>query len=123
MQCMITARFASADEADRAVSRLHRTIPFIQATAIRPIRGQTPAQAAFSASVYYPWRMNMTFSDQGPRNTELGSRALLTSDLMGIPVYHDGETEVQLKLNAKDAERVRGLLLNLGGSGIRVLRE
>ena len=65
----------------------------------------------------------MTFSDQGPRNTELGSRALLTSDLMGLPVYHDGETEVLLKLDAKDAERVRGLLLNLGGSGIRVLRE
>ena len=122
MQCMITARFASADEADRAVARLHRTIPFLQAAAIRPIRGQAPAKAAFFASVYYPWRMNMTFSDQGPRNTEFGSRALLTSDLMGLPLYHDGETEVQLKLDVKDAERVQGLLFNLGGSGIRVQR-
>ena len=45
---------------------------------------------------------------------------LCTSDLMGLPLYHDGETEVRLKTDPKDAERVRGLLLNMGGSNIRI---
>lgn len=120
MQSTITARFASADEADRAVARLRGAIPYIDAKTSGPIRGHMPPSVPLSASVYYPWRINMTVSDQGPRNTEFGSRVLLNSDLMGLPLYRDGETEVELKLDAKDAERARGLLLNLGGSGIRV---
>lgn len=120
MQSTITVHFASADEADRAVARLRSTIPYLQAKVSGPVRTQTPALAPESASIYYPWRMNMTFSDQGARNTEFGSRVLLSSDLMGLPLYHEAETEVQLKLDAKDAERARALLLNLGGSAIRV---
>lgn len=120
MQSTITARFVSADEADRAVARLRRTIPYIQAEASGPIRSQMPAAAPLAASIYYPWRMNMTFSDQSTRSTEFGSRILLNSDLMGLPRYHDGETEVQLQLDAKDTERARALLLNMGGSSIQV---
>ena len=121
MQSTITVHFASADEADRAVARLRSTIPYVQARVLGPVRKQSPALAPESASIYYPWRMNMTFSDQGARNTEFGSRVLLSSDLMGLPLYHEAETEVQLQLDAKDIERARGLLLNLGGSGIRVI--
>ena len=120
MQSTITARFDSADEADRAVARLRRAVPYLQAKVESSRRGSLPSQAPMTASVYYPWRINMTLNDQGPRNTELGSRVLYTSDLMGLPLYHDGETEVRLKTDPKDAERVRGLLLNMGGSNIRV---
>ncbi len=120
MQSTITAYFASADEADRAIAKLRSTIPFLQAKAAGPRRGLTPSTAPLTASVYYPWRMNMTFNNQGPGNTGFGSRALLTSDLMGLPLYQDGETEVQLKLDVKDTERARGLLLNLGGRSIKV---
>ena len=120
MQSTITARFASTDEADRAIARLRRAIPYLQAKASGPISGQMSAVAPLAASIYYPWRLNMTYSDQGTMNTEFGSRVLLNSDLMGLPLYHDGETEVQLKLDAKDTERVRALLLNLGGRGIQV---
>ncbi len=121
MQCTITARFGSADKADRAVARLRRAVPFLQAQTGGPVRSSLPAEAPFSASVYFPWRINMSLNDRGPMNTELGSRVLYTSDLMGLPFYHDGDTEVQLKVDAKDAERVRGLLLNYGGSEIRML--
>ena len=120
MQSTITARFGSADEADRAVARLRRAVHSLQASIDRVGRGSLPAQAPMTASVYYPWRINMTVNDQGPRNTELGSRVLCTSDLMGLPLYRDGDTEVRLITEAGDAERVRGLLLNLGGSNIRV---
>ncbi len=120
MQSTITVHFASADEADRAVSRLRSTIPYVQARVLGPTRNPAPALAPECASIYYPWRMNMTFSDQGARNTEFGSRVLLSSDLMGLPLYREAETEVQLQLDAKDIERARGLLLNLGGSSIRV---
>lgn len=123
MQSTITARFGSADEADRAVARLRRAVPGLQASVDRVNRigrGSLPAQAPMTASVYYPWRINMTVNDQGPRNTELGSRVLCTSDLMGLPLYRDGETEVRMITDAGDAERVRGLLLNLGGSNIRI---
>ena len=121
MQRTITVQFASADEADRAVARLRRTVPYLQAEIDMADRGSLPGQAPFSASVFFPWRINMTVNDQGPRNTELGSRVLYTSDLMGLPIYHDGETEVQLKADAHDVDLVRALLLNLGGRNIRVL--
>ena len=120
MQTTITARFASADEADRAIAQLRTKIPYLQVKTDRAERSATPGQAPFSASVYFPWRIDMTLNDQGPRNTELGSRVLYTSDLMGLPLYHDGETEVLLKADARDAERVRALLLNLGGRQIRI---
>ena len=120
MQRTITARFPSADEADHAVARLRRTVPYLRAKVGGVGRGSLPGQAPFTASVYFPWRINMTVSDQGPRSTEMGSRVLYTSDLMGLPIYHDGETEVQLKADARDAERVRALLLNLGGRDIRI---
>ena len=94
MQSTVTARFSSVDEADRAVGRLRHMIPHLQAELSSPGYGQDPVQSPFSVSVYYPWRINMTFNDQGPRNTEFGSRAILTSDLMGLPMYSDGETEL-----------------------------
>ena len=121
MQTTISARFASADEADRAVSLLRRKVPYLQANLSSAERSAFPGQAPFSASVYFPWRINMTLNDQGPRNTGLGSRVLYTSDLMGLPLYHDGETEVLLKMDPQDAERVRALLLNLGGRQIRMV--
>ena len=119
MQCTITARFDSADAADRAAARLRRAIPFLRAETGGPFRGDLPAEAPYAASVYFPWRINMTVNDRGSMSTELGSRALLTSDRMGLPLWHDGETELRLTLDPRDADRVRALLLNLGGRGIR----
>ena len=119
MQSVISAYFDSADEADRAVARLRRTILYLQAKVMSGEDRRQPAQ--YSASVYFPWRINMSVNERGAMNTELGSRALLTSDLMGLPVYPSGKTEVQLEVDAPDADRAHALLRNLGASGIRVL--
>ena len=120
MQSTITAIFNSADEADRAAAKLRNTVPHLQAKIMRRPRGSLPSQAPLTASVYYPWRINMTLNDQGTGSTGFGSRVLYTSDLMGLPLYHDGDTEISVTADAGDAERVRGLLLNMGGRGIRI---
>ena len=120
MQPIISAFFDSADEADRAVARLRRTIPYLQAKVMGGEDQRQPSQ--YSASLYFPWRIDMTANERGAMNTELGSRALLTSDLMGLPIYPSVKTEVQLKVDAPDADRAHALLRNLGASGIRILQ-
>ena len=119
MQCTISACFTSPDEADRAIARLRRAVPFLRAEDRVPTGSSLPADAPFSASIYFPWRISMTVNDRGSMNTELGSRVLYTSDRLGLPIYHSGETEVHLMVDAQDAERVRALLVNLGGRSIR----
>ena len=120
MQCKITAHFSSVDEADRAAARLRSAISYLKAEIRGPKRTSAPAHAAFSASVYYPWRINMTVKEDGSMSSALGSRVLYTSDLMGLPVYNDGETELQLTLDAADLERARAFLINLGAEHVRV---
>ena len=120
MRTTITAVFDTVDEAERAVSRLRHSIRDLRVETAGEERSALPADAPYTASVYYPWRISMAGNELNSMPKELGSRVLYTSDLMGLPLYHDGETEVRLKTDPKDAERVRGLLLNMGGSNIRV---
>ena len=121
MQCIMKARFDSVDAADRAVSRIRSKVPHLEAKVLNKPRGSLPSEAPYSASMYFPWRINMSVNDRGPLNTELGSRALYTSDLMGLPLYHDGEAEVELKLDAQDVQRTRAMVRNMGGDQIRML--
>ena len=120
MQCRITAHFSSVDEADRAAARLRGTIPFLKAEIRGPKRTSAPVHAPFTASVYYPWRINMSVKEDGSMSSALGSRVLYTSDLMGLPIYNDGDTELQLTADAADLERVRAFLINLGAEQVRV---
>ena len=62
----------------------------------------------------------MTVKEDGSMSSALGSRVLYTSDLMGLPVYNDGDTELQLTLDAADLERARAFLINLGAEHVRV---
>jgi hypothetical protein len=117
MQTKIRAYFDSVDDADRAVSRLHSRIPYMRAE----ISEDENAHAPFSASVYYPWRINMSADTPGLGPQEMGSRVLYTADRMGLPFDHKGKTEVLLTLDASESERARAMLLNLGGSRIRIL--
>ena len=121
MQCRITAHFSSVDEADRAAARLRGAIPYLKAEIRGHQRTSSPGHAPFSASVYYPWRINMTFREEGSMSSGLGSRVLYTSDLMGLPIYHDGDTELLLTVDAADLERTRAFLINLGAEHVRVL--
>ena len=121
MQCRITAHFGSVDEADRAAARLRSAIPNLSVKR-RGGKGKAlPGQAPLSASIYYPWRINMTVNEEGNMATELGSRALFTSDLMGLPIYRDGDTELLASLDAGDLGRARAILVNQGGKGVRIL--
>ncbi len=120
MQCLIAAHFSSVDEADRAVARLRGAIPYMKAEISGKKRTGLPGHAPLTASVYYPWRVNMTVQEEGSMAPELGSRVLYTSDLMGLPVYHDGDTELLLTLDAADLGRARALLVNLGAGNIRI---
>jgi hypothetical protein len=121
MQSRITAHFSSVDEADRAAARLRAAIPYLRAEIRSRRRSGIPAHAPFSASAYYPWRINMTVNEGGSMASALGSRVLYTSDLMGLPIYHDGDTELLLTMDAADLDRAKALLINLGAGGIRIL--
>ena len=120
MQCRITARFSSVDEADRAAARLRGAIPYLKAEIKCQKRTASPGHAPFSASVYFPWRMNMTLKEEGSMSSSLGSRVIYTSDFMGLPIYHDGDTELLLTVDAADLVRARALLINLGARHVHV---
>ena len=116
METKIKACFDSVDDADLAVSRLQSRIPYMRAEII-----EEDAHIPFSASVYYPWRINMSANTPGLGPQEMGSRVLYTADRMGLPFGHKGKAEVLLTLDASESERARAILLNLGGSRIRIL--
>ena len=119
METKITACFDSVDEADRAVARLQSRIPHMRAEI--DAGKEAEALSPFSASVYYPWRINMSANTPGLDPQTMGSRVLYTADRMGLPLYHTGKAEVVLTLDASESERARAMLLNLGGSRIRIL--
>lgn len=117
----IWATFGTVDEAERAISRLRRAVPELGAEVTGSRIGAAPADAPWTASVYYPWRVNMGSGELHSMPQELGSRVIFTSDLLGLPIYHDNETELRITIPAKEAERTRALLVNAGGYRIRML--
>ncbi len=120
LQTTITVTFDSVDEAERAVMRLRRSIRELRVETAGEDLGSTPADAPYSASVYYPWRIDGGRNELNAMPKELGSRVLYTSDLLGLPVYHTSEATVQLILPAEEAERARAMLVNAGGRHIRL---
>ena len=121
MQLTIKASFDSLDEADRAVSRLRRSIPRCKAD-VHVIRsGESQGNAPFHATAYYPWRINMTVNESGTMTPMLGSRVLYAADPSGPPYASQKSAEVIVSLDPQDAERARGMLLNQGGREFQIL--
>lgn len=120
MRATITATFDSADEAERAVLRLRRSIRDLRVETCGGDPGTSPADAPCFASVYCPWRSDGAESGPSAMPWELGSRVLFTSDVLGLPVCRSGEATVQLLLPAEEAERARAMLVNAGGRHVRL---
>ncbi len=119
MRTTITAVFDTVDEAERAVSRLRHSIRDLRVETAGEERSALPADAPYTASVYYPWRISMAGNELNSMPKELGSRVLYTSDILGLPIYHDREATVQFTLPSEEAERARALLVNAGGRQLR----
>ena len=120
MQTIISASFDSVDEADRAIARLKHSIRELKVEAVGDQPGSLPSEAPYTASVYYPWRVNQAGNELNAMPKELGSRVLYTSDVLGLPIYHDGSTTIQAALPAREAEHARAILVNAGGRQIRI---
>ena len=120
MERTASVSFESADAADRAIAKLRRVLPGLRAEFPGRQRGAMPGEAPFTALANYPWRMNMQLNESATLAPELGSRVLYTSDLMGLPLYHDGETRVLLHMDNSELERARALSVNLGGRSFQL---
>ena len=121
MQKIITAKFDTVDEAERAAARLKKSIGHLHMEPAGAGAGSTPADAPLTASVYYPWRLNMNMGELNATPQELGSRVIYTSDLMGLPAYRDEDTALRFRLDAGDVPRARAMLVNAGGRSIQIL--
>lgn len=121
MQQTITATFDSVDEADRAVSRLRQFVgSTVRETEEHPL-GSLPADAPYMASVYYPYRpLNLPTNFLNGVPYEIGGRVLYTSDILGMKLYRDDPTELQLTLPGEQIGLARSLLRNAGGRDIRL---
>lgn len=115
MQKKLTAVFDSADQADRAIARLRKSVPDYAVEIQGGRYGSLPGDSPYLTSLYYPRRpLNFPVNDLNAMPYELGGRVLLTSEIMGLPVYHDTPTEIQLTLEEADALRARAVLVNEG---------
>lgn len=120
MQTTVTAVFDSVDAAELAISRLRRSIPGFQVQASGGPNTASPADAACTASIFYPYQpINLPTDYANQYQYELGGRVLFTSDILGLPLYHDGETELTIRVESSSAERARSLLVNAGGHRVR----
>jgi len=120
MQKTISARFDSVDAAERAAARLKQHIGYLHFENAGKNFGSTPADAPLTASVYYPWRLNMSMGELNSTPQELGSRVVFTSDIMGLPAYRDEAASLRFRLDAGDVPRARAMLINTGGTDIRI---
>ena len=121
MRKTITADFDSVDRAELAVAKLRRSIGHIRIDVGGDRIGSTPADAPVSALAYYPRQAEMGADEQNPGLYNMANRVIFTSDVMGLPIYHDNPTTVRVTVDAADAMRTRALLLNAGGRHLRVL--
>lgn len=122
MQKKLTAVFDSADQADRAIARLRHTIPDYAVEVHGGRYGSAPADAPYTAALYYPHRpLNYPVNDLNAMPYDIGGRVLLTSEIMGLPVYHDSPTEIQLTMEEADAMRARAVLVNEGAQQTKLI--
>ena len=120
MQKTITAEFDSVDRAEMAVGKLRQFIGHIRIDVSGERIGSTPADAPLTASAYYPGQAEMGADGQNPGLYNMANRVIFTSDILGLPVYHDNPTTVRVTVDAADAFRTRAILLNGGGRSLRV---
>ena len=120
MQKTITADFDSVDRAEMAVGKLRQIIGHIRVDVGGERIGSAPADAPLTVSAYYPRQAEMGTDGQNPGLYNMANRVIFTSDLLGLPIYHDNPTTVRVTVDAADAMRTRALLLNAGGRGLRV---
>ena len=115
----IEASFASVDEAELAISRLRRSIPGISMDYSCP-KDRFPANAPFRANILFPGEpVQLPQGGLGQGRTPLGSRALFTGDILGIPVYREGRADLRIHVADEEAERTGALLINAGAHGVK----
>ncbi len=120
MSKRLTAAFDSVDDADRAMAKLRSIIADYQVEMAGEPLGSTPADAPFTASLYYPYRINLPSDAVMGTPYSTGGRVLLTSEIMGLPLCRETPAEVELTLEDGDAERARALLVNQGAHRTRL---
>ncbi len=109
--------FDTLDEAEIAVSRLRRTgLEFRVRVRDEAKKGPAPAASPMIANAYYPYQpANMMTTPVNLYNTELGGRVMLTSEILGLPVYRAGPAELHVSVASEKADIVRSILVNSGG--------
>jgi hypothetical protein len=114
----MTVLFDTLDEAERAVSRLRRSGLDFRVRIRDDMReGSGPAASRLTASVYYPYHhVNQMFNvPPFMYDQSLGGRVVYTSDILGLPIYGGGKTEVRVSVEGDRADLVRSILVNSGG--------
>jgi len=119
VQRQISATFDSIDEAERAISRLRRSVAAYTVSTEGEYSGSLPAEAPFTANLYFPYHpVNYTVNELNTLPYEIGGRVLLTSDIMGLPIYRQSPTDIQITLPDSQAQRARAILVNAGAHHI-----
>jgi hypothetical protein len=113
----ISVNFDSLDEAELAISRLRRSnLSFRVKVRDELKNGSTPADAPMIANILYPFQpVNMMTTPVNMYNHQLGNRVMLTSDVMGLPIYNGGETQVNITVSDEKVSKVRSIMVNSGG--------
>jgi hypothetical protein len=113
----ISVSFDSLDEAELAISRLRRSdVNFRVKVRDELVNSSRPSAAPMIANILYPFQpVNMMTTPANMDNYQLGNRVMLTSDIMGLPIYKGGETQVNVTVSDDKASKVRSILVNSGG--------
>ena len=114
----MTVIFDTLDSAEIAISRLRKSGIDFRVRVRDDLReGSTPASAPLVANLYFPFQPvnNVLNSPVYMYDNSLGSRVMYTSDILGLPIYGGGETEVHISVSNEKTDIVRSILVNSGG--------
>lgn len=116
----ITASFDSVDRAELAISRLRRAGSDFRIRVTGGLNSASPAASAYTASILYPYQpINLPQNFANEADYELGGRVLFTADILGLPIYHDSETQLHVTVDENSADQARSLLVNAGGHFVK----
>lgn len=121
MDVQIKASFGSVDLAERAISRLRSRLQDLKVQISGSYTGSHPADAPYTAAIYYPYQpINLPANTLNEADYELGGRVLFTADILGLPIYRDGEVTLTVTLDERQAGQARALLVNAGGREVQI---
>lgn len=125
---IIEARFESRDMADIAMSRLRRKGIAYKISELKKedSYNKTPFAPQYVANLIFPFTPpNITSSNSVNDNFAepvpgLGSRAVLSAETIGLPLYGEGgEVHIRFVVNDANRDSTRAILRNSGGYGIK----